>query len=298
MSFALLVYASAWFKCYYPAAFCAGLLRAQPMGFYSPQSLVADARQHGVVTHRADINLSDTHATLEPDPASAGGIRLIGDDLAEAIVAERDTHGPFTDIGDLGYRTTLTKPALEALATAGALGGLATDRRDALWSAGAAAQARPAHLPGIATGLDAPALPGMTAVEVTAADLWATGVSADVHPMQYLRDHLTARGALTIAAVAEVEDGTRIWVGGAVTHRQRPGTAGGITFLNLEDETGMLNIVVSQGLWRRARQVALGSSALLVRGIVQAAQGVVSVNADQLETIDLRGLAASSRDFR
>jgi error-prone DNA polymerase len=306
-SFALLVYASAWFKHYFPTAFCAGLLRAQPMGFYSPQSLITDARHHGVIAHPPDVNASLSHATLEPDPASAGGaairlglgaVRQVGKEVAEAIVAERVTGGPFRDIGDFGYRTQLTKPAIEALATAGAFGGFDTDRRKALWTAGAAVQTRATHLPGVAVGLDAPALPGMTAFEVTAADLWATGVSADVHPMQYLREYLTVRGAVTTAAVAGIEDGTRVWVGGAVTHRQRPATAGGIIFINLEDETGMLNVVVSEGLWRRARTTTVSASALLVRGIVQAHQGVVSLSADRLDAIDLRALAGASRDFR
>ncbi|WP_410673874.1 error-prone DNA polymerase [Amycolatopsis sp. cmx-4-68] len=304
MSFALLVYASAWFKHYYPAAFCAGLLRAQPMGFYSPQSLVADARRHGVRVREPDINASLAHATLEPDPESTGGVALrlglagvrhLGDDAAAAIVAERDGGGPYAGIGDLTRRVRLKKNAVEALATAGAFGG---DRRQDLWTAGAAAATRPGHLPGLAPGLDAPALPGMTRLEVTAADLWATSVSPDSHPVEYLRELLTARGAITTAELARTADGTRVWVGGAVTHRQRPATAGGITFLNLEDETGMANVVVSLGLWHRQRLVARTSAALLVRGRVQAGEGVVTLVADRLEPLDLAMRTGPSRDFR
>ncbi|MEQ0565277.1 error-prone DNA polymerase [Amycolatopsis sp. NEAU-NG30] len=304
MSFALLVYASAWFKRYYPAAFCAGLLRAQPMGFYSPQSLVADARRHGVHVREPGINASLAHATLEPDPGSTGGVALrlglaavrhLGADAAAAIVAERDANGPYRDAGDLTRRVRLKKNAVEALATAGAFGG---ERRRDLWAAGAAAATRPGHLPGLAPGLDAPALPGMTRLEITAADLWATGVSPDSHPVEYLRDLLNRRGALTTAELTGVPDGTRVWVGGAVTHRQRPSTAGGITFLNLEDETGMTNVLVSPGLWQRQRLVARTSAALLVRGRVQAAEGVVTLVADRLERLDPGMAAGPSRDFR
>ncbi|WP_410631441.1 error-prone DNA polymerase [Amycolatopsis sp. cmx-4-83] len=304
MSFALLVYASAWVKRYYPAAFCAGLLRAQPMGFYSPQSLVADARRHGVHVREPDVNASLAHATLEPDPGSTGGVALrlglagvrhLGGDVAEQIVAEREANGPYGGVGDLTRRVRLKKNAVEALATAGAFGG---DRRQDLWAAGAAAAARPGHLPGLAPGLDAPALPGMTRLEITAADLWATGVSPDSHPVEYLRELLDARGAITTAELTRVRDGTRVWVGGAVTHRQRPATAGGITFLNLEDETGMANVLVSPGLWRRQRLVARTSAALLVRGRAQAAEGVVTLVADRLERIDLSMRAGPSRDFR
>ncbi|MGW4526847.1 error-prone DNA polymerase [Amycolatopsis sp. NPDC004378] len=304
MSFALLVYASAWFKRYYPAAFCAGLLRAQPMGFYSPQSLVADARRHGVRVREPDINASLAHATLEPDAGSTGGVALrlglagvrhLGDAVADEIVAERAANGPYAGVGDLTRRVQLKKNAVEALATAGAFGG---DRRQDLWAAGAAAATRPGHLPGLAPGLDAPALPGMTRLEVTAADLWATSVSPDSHPVEYLREFLAARGAITTAELTRVPDGTRVWVGGAVTHRQRPATAGGITFLNVEDETGMANVLVSPGLWARQRLVARTSAALLVRGRVQAAEGVVTLVADRLERLDLRMAAGPSRDFR
>ncbi len=192
----------------------------------------------------------------------------------------------------------LKRNAVEALATAGAFGGFGGDRRQDLWAAGAAAATRPGHLPGLATGLDAPALPGMTRLEVTAADLWATGVSPDSHPVEYLRELLTRRGAITTAELARVADGTRVWVGGAVTHRQRPATAGGITFLNLEDETGMANVLVSPGLWQRQRLVARTSAALLIRGQVQAAEGVVTLVADRLEAVDLSMATTPSRDFR
>ena len=302
MSFALLVYASAHLKLYHPAAFCAGLLRAQPMGFYSPQSLVADARRHGVLTHHPDVNASLAHATLEPSPESQGGVavrlglsgvRSLGLDAAESIVDER-ANGPYQDMRDLGRRVTLTEPQLEALATAGAFG---TNRRQALWTAGAVARDRPHYLPGTATAGRAPSLPGMSAVEQTVADVWATGITPDRHPVEFLRDHLDRLGAVATAGVPDIPDGTRILVGGAVTHRQRPATAGGITFLNLEDETGMLNVVCSPGLWARYRRLAREAPALLVRGILQNREGAASLNAEKLVALDIQA-AQRSRDFR
>jgi error-prone DNA polymerase len=306
LSFAVLVYASAWIKHYYPAAFCAALLRAQPMGFYSPQSLVADARRHGVVVRRPDINMSLAHANLETvEPGSEtmairiglGAVRTIGNDLAETIVTEREANGSYVDMVDLARRTRLTTPQLEALATAGVFASLGLDRRQALWAAGAAARDRPDRLPGTTMGTDAPMLPGMDEIEVAAADVWATGVSADSYPIQFLRQHLTKLGALPIVGLSDVEHGRRVVVGGAVTHRQRPATAGGITFMNLEDETGMLNVVCSEGLWRRYRRIARTSNVLLVRGVVEKAGEVISLRADKLHPLDA-GVPQTSRDFR
>ncbi|MFL6123228.1 error-prone DNA polymerase [Actinophytocola sp.] len=300
LSFAYLVFASAWFKLYYPAAFCAALLRAQPMGFYSPQSLVADARRHGVTVRGPDINASVSHATLEPSNIVRIGlsvVRTIGTELAERIVAERVANGPYRDMADLSRRTRLTKAQLEALATAGAFTCFDLPRRDALWAAGAVAGERLDRLPGTTVGAQAPPLPGMNGMELAVADVWATGMSPDSFPTQFVREWLTSQGALPVSALPDVESGTRVLTGGAVTHRQRPATAGGVTFLNLEDETGMVNVVCTTGVWTRYRRTARNSSALLVRGTVQNAEGVTSLQADRLETLDLR-IPSRSRDFR
>jgi error-prone DNA polymerase len=303
LSFAYLVFASAWFKLYYPAAFCAALLKAQPMGFYSPQSLVADARRHGVTVQGPDINRSQPHATLEPDDRGdqtvrigLGTVRTIGQDLAEKIVAERE-NSPYRDMADLARRTQLTRAQLEALATAGAFSGFDLARREALWAAGAVSGERLDRLPGTTVGAEAPALPGMDGIETAVADVWATGLSPDSFPTQFVRGWLTSQGALPVEALPAVESGTRVLVGGAVTHRQRPATAGGVTFLNLEDETGMVNVVCTQGLWTRYRRTARNSAALLVRGTVENAEGVTSLQADHLENLDLR-IPSRSRDFR
>ncbi|WP_312884752.1 error-prone DNA polymerase [Nocardia barduliensis] len=299
-SFAAIVYYSAWFKLHHPAAFCAGLLRAQPMGFYSPQSLVADARRHGVAVHGPDVNASRAEATLEAEGSEVrlglASVRQIGDDLAERIVAARGER-PYTSFLDLTGRVELTVAQAESLATAGALGSLGVSRREALWAAGAAAGERPDRLPGTGAATTAPTLPGMSDLETAAADVWATGVSPDSYPTEFLRPRLDALGVIPAASLLDVPDGSRVLVGGAVTHRQRPATAEGVTFLNLEDETGMVNIVCSLGLWRRYRRLAQGAAALLIRGRVQNAEGVVSVVAEHLQRMDLR-MASKSRDFR
>jgi error-prone DNA polymerase len=142
-----------------------------------------------------------------------------------------------------------------------------------------------------------PALPGMSKLELAAADVWATGVSPDSYPTQFLREHLDAIGVVPAARLLEVPDGTRVLVAGAVTHRQRPATAQGVTFVNLEDETGMVNILCSPGLWSRHRRLAQTAPALLIRGQVQNATGAVTVVADRMAKLDMR-VASKSRDFR
>jgi error-prone DNA polymerase len=306
LSFAHLVFSSAYFKLYHPDAFLAGLLRAQPMGFYSPQSLVADARRHGVTVHGPDINRSLPHATLEALPdkrklhdvrTGLSTVRLIGEDLAKQIVAERAANGGYTDMADVARRVRLTTPQIEALATAGAFAGFGGDRRQALWTAGAVAGERPEKLPGLIGAQAPPVLPGMDGLDVAAADVWATGVSPDSYPTEFIRDRLDAMGVVPANRLADHENGARVLIGGAVTHRQRPATAGGITFLNIEDETGMVNVICTLGLWQRYHRVARSSSALLIRGVVEKADGVVSVLADRVEALPMR-IKAKSRDFR
>ncbi|WP_018348843.1 error-prone DNA polymerase [Longispora albida] len=315
ISFAHLTYVSSYLKRYYPAAFLAALLRAQPMGFYSVQSLTEDARRHGVRVGRPDINRSGVHATLEgrgfppaakgapPEKWGRGGpavrlglaaVRGIGEELAGRIVAGQ----PYQDMADVSRRCELTTAQLESLSTADAFGCFGLSRREALWAAGAAAQERADRLPGTISGTRAPMLPGMADVELAGADIWATGLSPDSHPVQFARAGLTRLGAAPIAALAGMPDKAHgVLVGGIVTHRQRPQTAGGVTFLNLEDETGMLNVVCTQGLWSRYRVIARSSAALLVRGRLTNANGVVSLHADKLSPLPVP-IRTGSRDFR
>lgn len=300
-SFASLVFYSSWFRLHHPAAFCAALLRAQPMGFYSPQSLVADARRHGVAVHGPDVNASLSYATLENAGLEVriglGAVRHIGDELAQVIVEERKAHGSFASLLDLTGRIQLTTAQVEALATAGALGCFDMSRREALWVAGAAAAQRPDRLPGVGVSSRIPVLPAMGEVTQAAADVWATGVSPDSYPTQFLRKHLDELGVIPAKGLLDVPDGSRVLVAGAVTHRQRPATAAGVTFINLEDETGMVNVVCSVGLWSRHRKLAVTAQALIIRGQVQNASGAVSVVADQLRPLDLQ-VRSTSRDFR
>lgn len=298
-SFASLVFYSSWFKLHHPAAFCAALLRAQPMGFYSPQSLVADARRHGVTVHRPDINVSLSWATLENAGMEVrlglADVRGVGDEVAERIVESRTAGGPFVDMTDVSRRADLTVRHLEGLAGAGAFECFGLSRRQALWEAGVAATASADHLR-LESAAATPALPGLSEVELAATDAWATGITPGTYPTQFLRPRLKAMGVVPAADLLAVADGARVVVGGAVTHRQRPATASGVTFINLEDETGMVNVVCSVGLWSRYRDLAHSASALLVRGKVQNAEGAVTVVADRLQRMDLR-VGTRSRDW-
>lgn len=311
ISFANLVYQSAWFKYHYHAAFTVGLLRSQPMGFYSPQSLVADARRHGVRILPVDIRHSMAGSDLErletdgtDDTGTPGelGIRLGLDSVAhvgsfaEVIVTER-VNAPFTSVADLAERTGLGKQALEGLATAGALSCFDLDRRQALWLAGGVAGAHPGVLPGTATISSAPTLPTMDAFDTTLAELFSTGITVDGYPTEILRTSLIERGYASTADAAAAADGTRMTVAAIVTHRQRPATASGITFINLEDEFGMLNVVATAGLMKRFRPIATSRNALVVTGLIQRGGEVVSLYAHKLIPLEVQ-LPVKARNFR
>jgi error-prone DNA polymerase len=306
VSFAYLVYSSAWIKLHEPAIFCAALLNSQPMGFWSPHTLVQDARRHGVVVRTPDINASRAGAWLETDSRSTGGlavrlgigsVRGIGAELAARIEAAR----PFADTEDLVRRVPgLSVKQLEALATAGVFGeAFDVSRRTALWNAGALAESSADRLVGTAT-LSTPHLPGMEPVEEAVADLWATGVSPDGHPTVFLRDSLRELGVVTATELDELvarQPEARILVAGVVTHRQRPMTAKGTTFFSLEDETGLINVLCSRGCWVRHAEVLRRASALLVRGRVQYADGVVNVIGEQFTELRVP-IRMAARDFR
>ncbi|WP_394279375.1 error-prone DNA polymerase, partial [Microbacterium sp.] len=340
LSFGLLVYASSWLKLHYPAAFLAALLRAQPMGFYSPATLTADARRHGVEVRRPDLHASGVDAAIEPtgEATAATGmasctervqppvpvfdrskpdesaahrrdgnfaVRLglasvtgIGVPMATKIVAEREASGPYRDLRDLVRRTGATTVHLEALATAGAFECLGVSRREGIWLAGDAAQDRPEFLEGSLVSVQPPLFPDQSSYDVLAADLWATGLSADDHPLTHYRSQLDARRVVTSIGMRTHEVGRRIEVAGLVTHRQRPATASGITFLNLEDEHGVMNVICSVGVWNRYRRILRDSPALIARGMLERSpEGVTNLVADGFE--DLRvGVQHRSRDFR
>jgi error-prone DNA polymerase len=313
VSFAYLVYSSAWFKLHYPQAFLCALLNSQPMGFWSPESLVSDARRHGVVTLRPQVNKSGAESTLVADQTSVGGaavrlglaqVRGIGATLAEQIA----DGAPYESIDDLARRAGPDRAELESLASAGALDDLPAvagapptsgrgARRAALWAAGALAGGGPERLPGMVPGTSAPALPEMSAVDELAADLWATGISPADHPVAPARPFLSDRGVVPAADLPGKEAG-RILVAGIVTHRQRPSTAGGTIFLNLEDETGVVNVICSPGLWTRYRGSATSAPALIVRGRLEGSGVARSVVAERLEVLELPTRAQKARNFR
>ena len=317
VSFAYLVYASAWFKLHHPAVFLAGLLNAQPMGFWSPQSLVADARRHGVVVLRPDVNNSSGGATLNGEvdghrvvQLGLSSVRGLGQELAASIADK----APYSSMDDLARRSGVTKAQLEMLATAGVCAGLPalpggtvlgsgsarhrTGRRQALWAAGALATSGPARLPGIVVGALAPDLSEMNEMEEDLADLVATGITTEHHPVGRLRAALFDQGVLS---AHEITFGTvlegKVLVAGVVTHRQRPSTAGGTVFLNLEDETGLINVICSPGCWLHHRDV-VSSPGLIVRGRLEKNGAVCSVVAERMWPLGLGDGIGRSRDFR
>jgi error-prone DNA polymerase len=197
-------------------------------------------------------------------------------------------------------RAGLTRPQAEALATAGAFECFGLSRRAALWSAGAVAGSTGAgRLGGLVTGGVAPSLPGMTPVEGNQADLWATGLSSDTYPTEFVRADLAAAGVVTASALLEIPAGDRVRVAGIVTHRQRPATAQGVTFLNLEDETGLINVICSAGAWVRYRRVARSRPALVIDGRLERVETVINVVAERIRPLrlDQKG-SLRSRDFR
>ncbi|MDN4474236.1 error-prone DNA polymerase [Demequina sp. SYSU T00192] len=338
-SFAYLVYASSWLKVHRPAAFYAGLLAAQPMGFYSPQSLAADARRHGQAILRPCVMRSEVLARVEElavpfeapgerreemarlvrvDPTLAvrmglGAVRGLGDDAAAAIVAAR-AERPFADLHDMARRVRIRPKGVsgqsglapekglstaqwEALATAGALESLGVTRREGLWASGVLSREGPDTLPGTVPGAQAPMLPGMSVVEEAVADVWASGVSVEGYPTAFVRDGLDRAGVLRVAEVLAHEAERRVTVAGVVTHRQRPGTARGVTFISLEDETGFLNVICSVGVWKRFQAVARRSPALIIRGRIERADGATNLVAEHLSPMSLK-VPSRSRDFR
>jgi error-prone DNA polymerase len=250
-----------------------------------------------------DVNASSWDATLEPCADSAGGVAIrlgvgsvrdIGEPLAKALAAGR----PFASLEDVVRRTGAGRSAMEALATAGAFGCFGLDRRRALWAAGAAADGRADRLPGTAVGVHAPALPPMGEADVVAADLWATSVSPNDHPIRFVRPRLDALGAVTIDRLPSLANGSRVLVGGVVTHRQRPATAQGTVFISLEDETELLNVICARGVWDRYRRVARMHPALLIQGTLELMDGAINLLAIRIEALVLETGAAKARDFR
>jgi len=315
-SFALLVYVSAWLKCHYPAAFACALLNSQPMGFYAPAQIVRDARDHGVVVRPVDVTSSDWDCSLEPDPASAGGMALrLGlrqfkggkEGAMQALLAARADH-PFHDAADLRQRAGLTDAQAAALAAADALRGLGLDRRAAEWQLRAP---DPTLLPLFS---DAPPLaeprvdlPVMALGQQVVLDYARTGLSLKRHPLALLRPALQADRPTPAEQLAHLRSGRRLTVAGLVLVRQRPGTAKGVVFITLEDDTGIANLIITRPVQERFRRTVLTARLLVARGRLENRDSVVHLLVDHLadRSFLLAGLAGGgeemagrSRDFR
>jgi error-prone DNA polymerase len=312
-SFALLVYASAWLKRYHPAAFACALLDSQPMGFYAPHTLVEDAKRHGVEVRPVDVLHSDWESTLEgAEPGrparegerpvlrvGLGVVRGLQRTVGEAVVAARRER-PFTTIGDLARRARLSPAWLERLAAAGALRGLAPERRRAVWGALAVGpSARTGDLfAGLAPAEPQVALPASSAAEEVAADYDTTGLSVSAHPMALLRPTLASRRIRSARELARLRDGAPVEVAGLVIIRQRPSTASGIVFLSLEDETGIANLVVMPDVYERHRPLVRGASFIEAEGRVEKSGGVVNVRVRRMAPLSLaQAVRARTRDF-
>jgi len=293
VSHAYIVYMSSWLKYHWPAEFLAGLLNAQPMGFYSPNSLVQDSQRHGVIVRQPDVNESDYDCTIVPHPVDPNDIatylgvswrrgrgamedpvrmatavqiglryvRNLGDAEVARIEAARAVTGPFETVVDLAQRTGLAVGGLEGLAAAGALESLGVGRREGLWEA-----------------------------ETAGADLWSTGMSVR-HPVEFVRGWLDDEGCLPIERlIAERRHGRRSRVGGVITHRQRPMTARGVIFFNLEDETGILNVIVLPGVWEANRDAARRSVGVVIDGVLEYRDGVTNLVAQRITGWPVEGI--------
>ena len=316
-SFAKLVYISAWIKCHHPDVFCAAILNSQPMGFYQPAQLVRDAREHGVEVRPPDVNASEWDCTLEraearPYRAVQLGLRQISGlkkEEIEQLLAARGNG--FRSIERLGRVEGVSRFALERLAEADAYRSLGLDRRAALWAVRglddrllegkADAATHPASLFNAFRGDDlfdepAVALPPMPLSEQVAEDYIATGLSLKAHPIAFFRPMLRGLGAISAAEhrSTNIPANTRVTVAGLVLMRQRPGTAKGVAFLTLEDETGIANIIVWRNLFEAERRVAMTSRFLAVRGRLQREGLVIHVLAESL--LDLTGELPRLRD--
>ncbi len=318
-SFAQLVYVSAWLKCHHPAAFACALLNSQPMGFYAPAQIVRDAREHGVAVRGIDVGFSGWDCGMEegeglcpstppggrapwtlemgfgaagpngvegqsPSPSFVAlrlGLRLI-DGFREDWASRLEAQRPFADFAALA-RAGLPRAALVMLAEADALRSLGLDRRAALWRVRGLAEAAPPLLAALDPAPSAAVLPPMAAGEHVAADYQTTGLSLRAHPMRFLRASFAAAGVASCAEATTRRDGAKVRLAGVVLVRQRPGSAAGVVFATIEDETGIANIVIWPAVLERFRRAVLGASVLEVAGRIQRSEeGVVHVVADTL----------------
>ena len=304
-SFALLVYVSAWIKCHHPAAFLAALLNSQPMGFYGPAQLVADARRHGVEVRPVDVNQSDWDCTLERrDEDNALAVRLgwstikgLAASVAETIIQQRRIT-LFSSYHDFVKRTRLSAAALSRLAAADAFRSLELSRRPALWMSLAERPTQPL-LAGLADDDPPPLLPPLSAAEEVIHDYQAQGLSLRGHPFAPLRVYLDSQKVVPTAALQTAKPNRQYRVAGLVLMRQRPSTAKGITFMTIEDETGCANLIVRLSVWERYRRVGRLATAIIATGLLQRQESVIHLIVSRLQdlTEQLPVIGHQSRDF-
>ncbi|MCL4139610.1 UNVERIFIED_CONTAM: hypothetical protein GTU68_039607, partial [Idotea baltica] len=310
-SFAKLVYVSCWLKRYYPAAFCAALINSQPMGFYQPAQLVADAIAHGVHLLPVDVNFSQWHSPLVPDSGQAKqhslrlGLRMISGlrrDVAEIIEQARAT-GPFTTVSEFTRRTGFGQAVLTQLSNADAFGSLQQTRREALWQS-LGQEKKPKAQPLFAslelqddqTGL----LPELALSDEVTQDYRTVGLSLRAHPLSFHREQLDLLDVTTCQGLLSVRNNHRVTIAGLVILRQRPSTAKGITFVTIEDETGSANLIVKRHIWERYYKIARRSPAWLAYGKLETKSNVTHVIVDRIVDMSeqLEQLQIKSRNFR
>jgi error-prone DNA polymerase len=300
-SFALLAYASAYFKVHYLAAFTAALLNNQPMGFYSPAVLIKDAQRHGLRILPVDITVSEWNCTCGSLQAVRLGLRYVRgmhEEVAQAILAER-AKAPFTSIDDLAARVPeLRRDQMTTLAEVGALNPLqAPHRRDALWKGGRAMRPAGPLLLDVPESAPESPLARMSAEERLSADYHGTGVNLGHHPMAFRRAEMNELGVTPASLLPQVPSGGQVRVAGCVITRQRPGTAKGIVFLTMEDETGISNAVIMPDIFERYKMTILHHPFLLVEGVIQNVDSVIHVRARRIDPLRPWAAGPPSHDF-
>jgi error-prone DNA polymerase len=293
-SFALLAYASAYLKCHVPAIFAAAILNVQPMGFYSTEVLVNDARRHGVAIRPVEINASEYWSHVESDGALRLGFHLVrGLGEAQRQRLERAVaQGPFAGMLDFAQRTRLEREALENLAIAGAFSPWHASRREAMWALRGLDEREARGELGALMDVDEPAVgfKPLAQRRLAAFDLWSTGITPGGQVMEHFREMLTARRVVVAAQLPVLAPNARCRVGGLVITRQRPGTAKGFVFLTLEDETGVVNVIVRPKVYDAFRRPIRTSSTLIVEGRLQKESGCIDVLAEKVWSFEDGGV--------
>ena len=305
-SFALIAYATAWLKCHYPAEFTCALLNAQPMGFYASATIVEDGKRHHVIVQPVDVAVSEWDCTLEPCEESAGGfavriglryVRGLGERDWKSIAAARRA-APFASVGDFVRRTTLDEGVLGTLAEAGAFDAFNLARRRALWDVRRLARTRKESL-SLQARESIPLFDSLSAFEEVKWDYRTTSHSPRRHPLEPMRPSLNRQGLPAARTVSSMKNGEKVHYAGLVICRQRPGTAGGVVFMTLEDETGFVNVVVWESVFQRYSVLAKTVSFLGITGTLQVEDNVVHLVAEKLwePKVELKPTGAPSRDF-